>query len=216
MARSCPLCNNSIAISPLKGPLNRHYFHCPVCDLIFVSSDDLLTVDGEKERYEKHENDINDAGYVNFLNQAIDPALPFINTGMRGLDFGSGPGPALSTLLGKMGFDCQDYDPVFGPSFPEGLFDFIFSTEAFEHFHDPVKEMNLIHDRLNPGGFLVIMTMWHSGPEKFLNWFYARDDTHVLFFSFRSFEYIARRWGFEIVWDDGKRVIILQKKKRNE
>lgn len=211
MCLQCPLCENFKNIKSVKGPLNRHYFQCPECDLIFVSSDGLLTLESERDRYEKHENYINDPGYVEFLHQAIDPALGYLDRGMKGLDFGSGPGPALSLLLEKQGVHCLDYDPVFGPRLPEGTFDFIFSTEAFEHFHNPVKELELINKRLNPGGFLIVMTMWHSGPEQFLNWFYARDDTHVLFFSFRTFRYIARRWNFEIVWSDNKRVVILKK-----
>jgi SAM-dependent methyltransferase len=212
MAYVCPLCKNqSDNIKPVEGPLNRDYFHCRGCDLIFVSPDDLLSVQEERERYEKHENDINDPGYVKFLNQAIEPAFFYLKGGMKGLDYGSGPGPALSRLLVERGVDCQDYDPVFGPPLPEGFFDFVFSTEAFEHFFDPVKELELIGERLTPGGFLVVMSMWHQGTEKFGNWFYARDDTHVLFFSRKTFEYIARRWNYELLWDDGKRVIILRK-----
>lgn len=212
MLQKCPLCNCSDRLESIDGPLNRHYFQCPKCDLIFVAPGDLLDVHEERKRYEQHENDINDPGYVGFLNQAIEPALPFLESGMEGLDFGSGPGPALSVLLREKGLNCQNYDPVFGPSLPDGLFDFIFSTEAFEHFHDPVKEMNLIDERLSPGGYLIVMSMWHQGPEKFRNWFYARDDTHVLFFSLKTFLFIAGQWQYELILDDGKRVVIFRKK----
>lgn len=214
MQQNCPLCNHSKGLEAVEGPLDRHYFHCPECDLIFVVSTDLLSVDEERKRYVLHENDINDPGYVGFLSQAVEPALPFLDSGMEGLDFGSGPGPALSMLLREKGLHCQDYDPVFGPSLPDGSFDFIFSTEAFEHFHDPVKEMNLIDERLNPGGYLIVMSMWHHGPGNFRNWFYARDDTHVLFFSLKTFLFIASQWQYELILDDGKRVVIFRKKDR--
>lgn len=214
MEHACPLCKNTNGISKIEGPLGRSYFHCPACDLIYVSSRDLLAKEDERERYEFHENDIADPGYVKFLNQAITPALKFLKKGMQGLDYGCGPGPALSTLMQQEGFPCQNYDPAFGPPMPDGYFDFIFSTETFEHFHDPEMEMNVIVERLLPGGFLIVMSLWHKDENHFRNWFYARDDTHVLFYSKKTFEYMARKWGLEMIWTDNKRVVVFRKKEK--
>ncbi len=212
MSFCCPLCHSIVqSIESVEGPLDRPYFHCSYCDLMFVSPETHLSVKDELKRYRKHENDIEDPRYVRFLNQAVKPALAYLSPGMEGLDFGSGPGPALSQILQRKGISCGNYDPLFGPELPDGPFDFVFSTEAFEHFYDPVKEMQLINERLKPGGLLTVMTMLHKGIKHFRNWFYARDDTHVVFYSLSTFDFICRRWNFEILWNDGKRVIILRK-----
>jgi SAM-dependent methyltransferase len=208
----CPLCHSGTQnIESVEGPLDRPYFHCFHCDLIFASPGALLSAEDELKRYGRHENDVNDPRYVKFLNQAVEPALVYLRPGMEGLDYGSGPGPALSENLRRKGIHCRDYDPLFGPELSDGSFDFIFSTEAFEHFYDPVREVQLIDERLKPGGLLAVMTMWHKGTEHFKDWFYARDDTHVVFYSLSTFDFISRRWNFEILWSDEKRVIIFRK-----
>ncbi len=214
MEIKCPLClSNQEQIIPSKGRLNRKYFHCKNCDLFFTHPNDLPDNQEEKYRYEKHKNTIEAPGYVKFLNQAIKPALPYLSAPMQGLDYGSGPGPTLSILLRHEGISCKDYDPLFGPELPDGPFDFIFSTEAFEHFHSPRKEMNRIDQLLKPGGYLIVMTMFHTGFKLFQNWFYAGDHTHVIFFSIDTFSFICQQWNYQHLWNDDKRVIILQKNK---
>lgn len=217
MIQKCPLCHSTPEHhQPVKGPLDRRYFHCSVCDLVFVSTRDLLSTKAEKQRYEQHENDADDPGYLKFLNQAVKPTLPFLTSEMTGLDYGSGPGPAISKLLREQGIRCLNYDPMFGPALPERTFDFIFSTEVFEHFHDPVKELERLDALLKPGGMLTVMTMFRPAFSEFENWVYARDDTHVLFFSIKTIDFIAIRHGYDNLWNDGKRVVILKKTGRNK
>ncbi|MGM0375728.1 MAG: class I SAM-dependent methyltransferase [Bacteroidota bacterium] len=212
MNMNCPLCQaTSEKISPVEGRLQRRYLHCANCQLIFTHPDDLPRRDEEQTRYQEHENTIEAPGYVKFLNQAIEPTLPFLSADMRGLDYGSGPGPTLSQLLGRNGIRCLDYDPIFGPELPKGPFDFIFSTETFEHFHHPGREMDRIEERLKPGGILTIMTMFRPSLDEFPKWFYPGDYTHVTFFNLETFEFICRKWNYHHLWDDGKRVIILKK-----
>lgn len=212
MSVFCPLCQaSSEKLNAIPGPLPRRYFHCSRCQLIFTHPDDLPSLHEEQTRYEEHENTIEAPGYVKFLNQAIKPALPFLSGDMTGLDYGSGPGPTLSQLLKREGIECFNYDPVFGPGLPDGLFDFVFSTEAFEHFHVAGREMDCINQRLKPGGILVVMTMFRPVADLFANWFYGRDYTHVTFFSKETFRFICDKWGYEQLWDDNKRVIILRK-----
>ena len=210
---TCPLCHkDETYLHPVKGPRDRRYFHCTHCELIFTHPEDLPDWHQEQTRYEEHENTIEAPGYVKFLNQAIKPALPYLASNMRGLDYGSGPGPTLSQLLKREDIPCLDYDPIFGPPLPPGPFDFIFSTETFEHFHHPAREMNQISELLRPDGLLTIMTMFHPPVEAFADWFYPRGDiTHVTFFNLHTFEFICRQWGFRHLWNDGKRVIILKK-----
>ncbi|PWE00505.1 class I SAM-dependent methyltransferase [Marinilabilia rubra] len=217
MNQKCPLCHsNPEHHHPVKGPLERRYLHCPVCDLVFVACHNLLPVNAEKERYEQHENDVDDPGYLKFLNQAVEPTLPFLSTEMTGLDYGCGPGPAICQILAKQRIECQNYDPIFGPALPQGPFDFIFSTEVFEHFHDPEKELRQLDALLKPGGILTVMTMFRPAPGDFENWFYARDDTHVLFYTMKTFEFIASRFRYDMMWNDETRVVILKKRNENK
>jgi len=210
---SCSLCLASPEnIRPVPGPSDRRYFHCTNCSLIFTHPDDLPSVSEEQTRYEEHEHTIEAPGYVKFLNQAIKPTVEYLSPLMRGLDYGSGPGPTLSQLLKREDITCLDYDPIFGPELPPGPFDFIFSTEAFEHFHNVREEINRIDQLLEPGGILTVMTMFRPGVEAFKNWFYLGDYTHVTFFNKETFNFICSQWGYEHLWDDGKRVIIFRKR----
>ncbi len=77
-------------------------------------------------------------------DDAIDPALPYLTAGMTGLDYGCGPTPTLSVMLRREGIRCEDYDPFFVGHPLQKTFDFVFSTEAFEHFFHPGREIRKI------------------------------------------------------------------------
>lgn len=165
----------------------------------------------EEERYKAHQNSPQDAGYVRFLNQAIAPALGHLNATMRGLDYGCGPVPTLSGLLLTHGLQCQNYDPYFYPDVPDKNFDFIFSTEVVEHFFYPCLAFQHINELLNPGGILTIMTeQWHT-LEKFSEWHYAKDMTHVSFYHANTIAYICTRYGFERINPASPSVSVLKK-----
>jgi hypothetical protein len=170
-----------------------------------------LSLTEERKEYEAHENSPDSSGYVAFLNRAIGPALSFLPNKAKGLDYGSGPGPALSMVLESHGFSCDNYDPLFGPPLEKGPYEFVFSTECFEHFYNPVEDLNRIDQVLKPGGFLIVMTLLRTSETAFGSWFYARDRSHVLFYTMSTFKFIAQRWGYQWLWDDGERVVILQK-----
>jgi SAM-dependent methyltransferase len=209
---NCPLCEaSSEKIHQVPGTMDSRYFHCLNCQIIFTHPEDLPDRLEEQIRYEDHENTIEAPGYRKFLNQAILPTLTFLSARMRGLDYGSGPGPTLSLLLRREGIGCQDYDPIFGPELPSGPFDFIFSTEAFEHFHHPGHEISRLDQLLKPGGILTVMTMFRPGVDEIEEWFYRKDNTHVTFFNKDTFDFICQKWNYEHLWDDGKRVIIFRK-----
>jgi len=207
----CPLCFNKDPLSLTRGPDARAYRACNVCRLIFAEPQHHPSEKSEKDRYLTHENGIRHPGYVNFLKQAIVPALPFLNKGMHGLDFGCGPIPTLSIILKRMGFACDDYDPLFFPGIPGKEYDFIFATESFEHFFYPAKEIRRIKDLLKPGGLLIVMTETWKSTEAFVNWNYARDFTHVCFFHSTTFDFIAKTFGFDIQVCHHERVWLLKK-----
>ncbi|MEX0681733.1 MAG: class I SAM-dependent methyltransferase [Balneolales bacterium] len=212
MNTPCPLCHKTGDHIRLTGPLHRTYWMCGRCKLIFVGRDGLPDPGAEKARYLTHKNGPQYPGYVNFLNRAIRPALPHIPVGARGLDYGCGPVPTLSTLLKRTGRTCKDYDPFFFPELPEGPFDFIFSTECLEHFFDPAREMQTLCRLLNSGGVLTIMTeIWHHERD-FREWYYPKDPTHVCFYHSDTIDYLSSRYGFQQVWSDRQRVFVLKKR----
>jgi hypothetical protein len=207
----CPLCMSSDAFTQLGGPEQRKYQLCHHCQLIFMERKFLSDSATEKKRYQAHQNGPQDAGYVQFLNQAITPALPYLNSSMRGLDYGCGPAPTLSCLLGAHGLHCENYDPFFFPELPEGKFDFIFATEVIEHFFNPGQELLRIQGLLKPGGILTIMTELWDSVEKFSGWSYARDNTHVSFYHEKTMEYICAQYGFKKLNPKAIRVSVLKK-----
>ena len=207
----CPLCSDTKGFTTLKGPDTRVYLACSNCKLIFAEPKFLLSGTDEKARYLTHNNGIQYPGYVTFLNQAIEPTLPYLKQNSNGLDFGCGPTPTISLLLKQQGFNCDDYDPFFFPQLPDKVYDFVFATECFEHFYNPAKEIKTIYNLLKPDGILTIMTETWSTEEAFLTWYYVKDNTHVSFFHIDTFQYIAKTFGFEIIESGNARVIILRK-----
>jgi len=126
-----------------------------------------------------------------------------LKPGAKGLDYGCGPGPTLSILMQERGFSCIDYDPFFKPDMDDTLhpkgggYDYIVSSEVFEHFHDPRAELKRLDSLLVEGGVLGVMTNRVKGEvndKEFGNWYYRLDPTHVIFWARESFEYAAKEY----------------------
>lgn len=206
----CPLCLIR-RTTDVHGADERRYHLCGNCSLIFADPQHHLSLMAEKAYYATHENSIDNPGYVRFLNRIVRPMLPCLDSDMRGLDYGCGPGPTLSLLMGRHGIACDDYDPLFADRPLRPPYDFVISTECFEHFHRPSRELRRILSLLRPGGLLGIMTERWTTPEAFADWYYTRDPTHVSFYHANSFEFMCRHFGFTPVWMDASRVAILRR-----
>lgn len=208
---NCPLCKSCETTYKAEA-CERIYYLCNSCRLIFVDDSFRLDEDVEKKRYSFHNNNINDERYVSFLNQIIIPALRIINPSSSGLDFGCGPNPVLSKLVEQNGFHCDYYDPLFFPDIDlNKKYDIIFATECFEHFFSPIDQMAKTVKLLNPEGYLAIMTEFWSESKPFADWYYIKDPTHVCFYHLKTFNYICEIYGFEEIYCDNNRVIILKK-----
>jgi 2-polyprenyl-3-methyl-5-hydroxy-6-metoxy-1,4-benzoquinol methylase len=140
--------------------------------------------------------------------------------GVRGqvLDYGAGPSPVLTVLLAREGFNVRGYDPNFTePHNPcsitseNSVVDAVVSTEVFEHFRDPAREMDRIARLLRPDGLLVVMTALVTEDVSLDTWHYTNDATHIVFYTEGTFEYIARRWGFRVEECDGGRLVVLRR-----
>lgn len=195
MSLTCPLCHASGISGPLNGADRRRYHLCGSCQLIFADPSQHLSAEEARPRYALHRNSPDNPGYTQFLQRIIRPALPFLRPQMRGLDYGCGPGPTLSELLRQEGLRCEDYDPLFRPAALRPPYDFIFSTECFEHFHQPGEEMAKLCGLLRPGGMLAVMTECWTDLEAFSCWYYTRDPTHTVFYHQETFAWISRRFG---------------------
>jgi len=208
MTKTCTLCrNNSTHFYQSKKPFIADYFKCESCCLIFMDAKSLLDFDEEKKRYETHNNDINDSGYVDFLNKIIHPLKEHINIDMKGLDYGSGPSPVLSMLLGNDGFKVDAYDPHFSTIKLKESYDFITSTEVVEHFYHPIESFEDINSHLIQGGFLAIMTSIFYDEIDFDRWYYRHDNTHVSFYAPKSLDYIENYFNYQRVYEGNNTII---------
>ena len=205
---SCPLCNTDKS-EILKSKLRTGLFKCLNCFLIYVAKEQHLTLEQEKRRYELHQNSIENSGYVDFLNQALFASKKFIKKEMKGLDYGCGPNPVLSELLAAQGFKCVNYDPYFFDIELKPPYDYIFSTECFEHFVSPERELLRIKNSLSAGGILIVMTSLYDDNTDFNNWYYLRDATHISFYCKETFDYIAQKYDFKIL-EIGESVVIFR------
>jgi hypothetical protein len=206
----CRLCLSS-RVRKIAGSDERDYYLCLHCKLVAVSPEHFMSRSKEKERYLTHNNGIQYQGYVDFLNKAVKPALEFLTKDMLGLDYGCGHAPTLSKMLEMQGYHCEDYDPYFIKNDLNKNYDFIFSTEVFEHFCTPRYEIEKIVSLLKPGGMLNIMTERWESVDTFGNWYYTRDPSHVAFYHNVTIDYICGEFGFQKTLDDERRVTLLRK-----
>lgn len=188
------------------------YFLCETCDLVFVGSEFHLQPEEEQSRYDFHENDLEDPGYRKFLNRLAQPMLSHIPPGASGLDFGCGPGPLLKQIFEEAGHTMAVYDPFYAnnPTVLDTNYDFISASEVAEHLFNPGHELSRLFGMLSPGGVLGLMTSLRGNDISFPDWHYIRDDTHVVFYSPRTMDWLARKWGATLLHMD-ESVIIFKK-----
>jgi SAM-dependent methyltransferase len=207
---NCGLCQSSY-FTKINGADERNYYLCGNCSLISVSKYNFISHSKEREIYLTHNNGIDQPGYVEFLNRAVKPALKYLTKTMTGLDYGCGYAPTLSEILARQGYKCENYDPFFVPNDLDLKYDFIFSTEVFEHFCRPEIEMRKITELLKPGGILIIMTERWQSLKQFNNWYYTRDPSHIVFYNKNTFKFISNKFGYTKLYDDHKRITIHRK-----
>lgn len=215
MDKNCKICKNKT--KKVQDEKIGTFLFCARCGFISKPQESFLSPKEEIERYNQHNNSIEDPRYVLFFEKFIKAAfLNFVKKSTKGLDFGSGPSPVLAQILEKhYGFHMDIYDVYYSPEkiYEGKTYDFITSTEVVEHLSKPMDAFHLFNKLLKPGGIAAIMTLLHHNDEqRFLQWHYHKDLTHISFFSSKTMEYIARKTGFKIIYNDDKRYITFQKK----
>jgi SAM-dependent methyltransferase len=203
----CPLCETS-----LQHLIDAFYYHCQTCDAYVKDSAFYLDEHQEKERYEIHNNDVNDAGYQQFTSPITNYILEKYSPNQLGLDFGCGTGPVISKQLHDQHYRVKLYDPYFftDESYLNFQYDYIFSCEVFEHFYHPKQEIEKLLRLLKTSGRLLIMTHLYDGVIAFPNWYYRKDPTHVFIYTSKTIAYIAKKHQLHIEFQNN-RFVILQK-----
>lgn len=194
---TCPVCRGHRPL-PFCSIDGRHYWRCDVCGARFLDPRQRPSREDEYRHYLHHENDPGDPRYRRFLSKLADPLLERLSPGLSGLDYGCGPGPALAVMLRDAGHRMELFDPCFVAA-PEPFrksYDFITCTEVVEHFHRPAREFDRLDRMLRPNGWLAIMTCFQTEDQKFADWHYRRDPTHVVFYREETFRYIAQQRGW--------------------
>ncbi|MDY0212030.1 MAG: class I SAM-dependent methyltransferase [Desulfuromonadaceae bacterium] len=178
----------------------RDYYRCTRCGLVFVPPEFLLEPEGEKHIYDQHQNSLADPGYCRFLAQLCEPMYARLSATAHGLDFGSGPEPALAMLFEARGHQMHIYDPYYAPQrwVLEQTYEFITCSEVIEHIYAPAEALDSLWGSLAPGGLLGIMTSLVPDAAAFATWRYKDDPTHVRFYSKRTFEWLAHKWNASV------------------
>lgn len=149
-----------------------------------------------------------------------DRAVSKVLSRLSGMDYGCGPGPAVSYHFGeRWNANVINYDPTFYPldlSPYDGALDFVVCTEVLEHVAEPQETasqlLQLVRSPMPrtdgtslPSGVLCIMTgifarkemprSPFSRPEvdAFLKWAYTRDPTHIVFYQASTLELLFLR-----------------------
>ncbi|WP_299212307.1 class I SAM-dependent methyltransferase [uncultured Dokdonia sp.] len=204
---TCPLCSSLLSIQK-----DSHFYDCETCKAIVQDKNHYITADEEKAHYECHNNDVEDVRYQNFTMPITQYVLDTFLPTHKGLDFGSGTGPVISSMLQKKHYDIVQYDPFFAPDerVLMSTYDYIVSCEVFEHFHHPKVEIDRLVGLLKPNGLLLVMTLLYTDSIDFKTWHYRKDPTHIFIYRAETIAYIAKEKGLEIL-ELTNRFIVLRK-----
>ena len=189
----------------------RSYFRCAACDLVFVPESEQVTLDEERKRYDLHDNDHANEGYVRFLNEIVFLVKGRCSASDRILDYGCGRDTVLAGLLRKEGFDCTAYDPLYGigMSSLSQSYDMIILCEVIEHLRDLKAEIRLLKKTAGQKGVFIVRTHLYPSLEKFPDWWYMNDITHINFFSIDTITTMAAMLGKKSVERRGRDIFIL-------
>lgn len=196
---NCTLCK-----SPLQKQIhveNSHrFFECESCFAIVRGKESFLNKEAELQRYQCHNNDVDDPRYQQFVSPITKSIVTdFLPQNTLGLDFGAGTGPVITKMLNQKGYQLNLYDPFFHPN-PAALnctYDYIICCEVIEHFYNPHNEFQMLKKLLKPHGKLYCMTDIYKHHTPFSKWYYKNDPTHVIFYTPKSLQWIQQNIGFQ-------------------
>ncbi|NOX15806.1 MAG: class I SAM-dependent methyltransferase [Epsilonproteobacteria bacterium] len=209
----CKVCDNTTKTLEDKAQ-KKIYHYCPNCQAIILDKSFIVDKNRENSQYNNHNNSFESSGYVKMFEDYLDYFWGDLkkHNKQNSLDFGSGPGPVLAQILQNRGINADIYDKFYQPNkiYENKKYNLITSTEVFEHLQNPFEILTIFKKHLKKGGLIAIMTLFHdNNKENFLKWWYRRDPTHILFYTPKTFEVLAKMCGLKILKHDDKRIIIL-------
>lgn len=205
---TCTLCTSETIPFYHYEKENRSYIRCKNCRAVLMIKDDYPTPQQEIDRYESHDNDVDDPRYQNFVLPLVQKITDHYDTDSLGLDYGSGTGPVITKMLNDRGYSVNTFDPFFDNN-PEMLtlnYNYIVSCEVMEHFHDPYNEFKKLKEMLKPNGALFLKTDIYTDDIDFHAWYYKSDETHVIFYHPETLKWIQTAFGFSDLNIDGRHI----------
>ena len=199
MCKICKKNSKNLQVGKLQ------YAFCDECCFLEKMPNHFLSDELEMKRYQLHDNDGNNE-YIKYQKKFAEEIMPFL--GNRILDFGCGESHTLATIL-----NASYYDKFFYPNRKplESRYDSIILEEVIEHLKEPLEELMDLSKVLNDSGNLIIRTRFLNEDTDLSNWWYLRDQTHVCFFSYQTFEKICELLNLRIIYCNDVDLIILQK-----
>jgi hypothetical protein len=220
---NCKICNSETVFLGTPKILNKYfvkYFNCKSCGLIFTEEPYWL---GESYTSAISRTDIGTM-YRNFMSGLFLKLFIFIFQKGKGkyLDFGGGYG-ILVRMMRDFGYDFYSYDKycdnLFSDQFTHkgdiiSKYTFLSAFEVFEHFVDPLNDINKLFDFSDT--LLFSTNIYKKNPPEFLDWWYYGLDhgQHVSIYSNLTLKNIAEKNG-AFYYTNGKDFHIYSRTKLN-
>lgn len=203
----CRLCKSQMTY--FARARKRDYYRCSQCDSIQMDPASMLNTKDEKARYDQHNNDVFDLGYQRFVRPIINYIKGNFSPEDKGLDFGAGPGPVIAKVLKENDYQIALYDPHFYPHVEllKKTYDYIFACEVIEHFNDPKHAFDTLYHMSNTNTQWIFMTALYDDSIDFSQWHYKNDETHVIFYTKKTIDYIKTLYKWQHIHIDGRLII---------
>ena len=219
---NCKICNGPTKKFDNGFILNKYYidyFQCEKCGFVQTESPYWL-----KESYSDAIS-VSDTGVMSrniiFSKLATIMMSLCVNTKRDFLDYGGGYG-IFTRIMRDNGFNFYWYDKYainlvargFEGSISDKRYEAVTSFENFEHFANPIEEIEKIFSLTD---FVLFSTELITVPAPSTNnwWYYCLEHgQHISIFSNKTLEYIAKKYGYNLI-SNGRNLHIFSKKKLN-
>jgi len=202
----CKICQKHTSkfdTAKILGKYEINYYYCSECG--FLRTEDPYWLE---EAYSKAIVSF-DTGIM-MRNMYNSTNLLFFKKFIKNgpcLDFGGGYG-ILTRIMRDYGFDFYNYDKYAQNLLASGFsgdlqtkYTLVTSFENFEHFADPIKEIEAIFNITETLYFSTLLLPHHPPqPSSDTWWYYALDGgQHISFFSKKTLKYIANKYNMYFI-----------------
>ena len=220
ISMECKICGNTSEIFHKGKILNKYnisYFQCPSCG--FVQTEEPYWLD---ESYDEAIS-LSDTGIMArnlaFSKLATTVISMLLDKNGKFLDYGGGYG-IFTRLMRDNGYNFYWYDKYAENLLAKGFegelsnkrYNAITSFENFEHFENPIKEIEKI---FNLTDFVLFSTDLVSVPAPMTEkwWYYCLEHgQHVSLYSMKSLEYLANKYKYNFL-SNGTNIHIFSKRR---